>query len=117
MPAVSTISAAPLSVKSSSTTARAQRDLFWGQELKALTSQLKSFQFVPTLAPPQAVAEWGGEVGLVTEILDRLSGNLRGSEAYLCGPPAMIDAAIEILRAKGMFSSRIRYDKFVSTAD
>ena len=56
-------------MKSSSTTARAQRDLFWGQELKALTSQLKSFQFIPTLEPPQAATEWGGEVGLITRFL------------------------------------------------
>jgi hypothetical protein len=27
----------------------------------------------------------------------------------------MIDAAIEVLKAHGMFASRIRYDKFVST--
>jgi propane monooxygenase reductase subunit len=45
-----------------------------------------------------------------------MSSNLRGSEAYLCGPPAMIDVAISVLRAKGMFSAHIRYDKFVSTS-
>lgn len=94
--------------------ARTERDLFWRDELAALQARLKSFRFIPALAEPGN--EWRGAAGLVTEVLDRMSGNLRGAEAYLCGPPGMIDAAIEVLRAKGMFSARIRYDKFVSTS-
>jgi NAD(P)H-flavin reductase/ferredoxin len=95
--------------------AQSARDLFWLDEIAAFTARLPSFRFVPALSAESGTT-WQGERGLVTEVLDRLSGNLRGSEAYLCGPPAMIDAAIVVLRAKGMFSARIRYDKFVSTA-
>ncbi len=40
---------------------------------------------------------------------------LQRAEAYLCGPPGMIDAAIVALRAMGMFSTRIWYDKFVTS--
>lgn len=94
---------------------RSARDLFWLEEIADLGARLQSFRFVPALSA-ESGPSWQGESGLVTEVLDRLSGNLRGSEAYLCGPPAMIDAAIVVLRAKGMFSARIRYDKFVSTA-
>jgi hypothetical protein len=33
----------------------------------------------------------------------------------MCG--VMMDAAVEVLKAHGMFASRIRYDKFVSTEE
>ncbi|NNL85855.1 MAG: 2Fe-2S iron-sulfur cluster binding domain-containing protein [Myxococcales bacterium] len=97
--------------------ARTTRDLFWLEELEALAGQLESFEFIPALSEPGAADVWDGEVGLVTEVVDRRCEKLRAAEAYLCGPPAMIDAAIEVLRAKGLFSARIRYDKFVSTED
>ena len=95
---------------------RARNDLILSDEISTVAARLPGFKYVPTIADPGVGGDWGGEVGLVTDVLERLSGNLRGSEAYLCGPPAMIDAAIEILQRKGMFGSRIRFDKFVSTA-
>ncbi|MBL6751107.1 MAG: 2Fe-2S iron-sulfur cluster binding domain-containing protein [Nevskia sp.] len=95
--------------------ARSVRDLFWGDELLALQQQLPALRYLPALSESGADDGWTGERGLVTEVLERDCGNLRGAEAYLCGPPPMIDAAIVVLRAKGMFSSRIRFDKFVST--
>lgn len=96
--------------------ARAKRDLFLAEELESLAQRLPQFRYVPALSSPEEGDEWSGASGLITEVLQRDSGNLRGSEAYLCGPPPMIDAAVEVLRAKGMFSTRIRFDKFVSTA-
>lgn len=96
--------------------ARALRDLFLTEEIAALGRRLPDFRYVPALSAPEPGDRWDGETGLITEVLQRHSGNLRGSEAYLCGPPPMIDAAVEVLKAKGMFSTRIRFDKFVSTA-
>ena len=95
--------------------ARARRDLFWQGEFEEIRAHLPGFLFVPALSEPSPDDAWGGEVGLITEVVGRRCGALRGAEGYLCGPPAMIDAAIEVLRGKGLFSSRIRYDKFVST--
>jgi propane monooxygenase reductase subunit len=54
--------------------------------------------------------------GLVTAVLDRMEGDLADYEAYLCGPPPMIDAAIPVLQAKGCGEARIFYDKFTITA-
>ena len=96
--------------------ARAVRDLFLVDELAELAQRLPDFQYIPALSALEPGDEWNGERGLITEVLQRQGGSLRGSEAYLCGPPPMIDAAVEVLKAKGMFSTRIRFDKFVSTA-
>ncbi len=95
--------------------ARSARDLFWLDELDAMTRALPDFRFVPALSEPGSGDEWDGEVGLVTDVVARRCESLRGREGYLCGPPGMIDAAIDVLRGKGLFSSRIRYDKFVGT--
>ena len=95
--------------------ARSVRDLFWQAEIEELGKHLASFEFVPALSEPGPGDDWNGEVGLITDVVERRCENLRGNEGYLCGPPAMIDAAIEVLRGKDLFASRIRYDKFVST--
>ncbi len=59
---------------------------------------------------------WDGETGLITDVLDRhLEENQTTIQAYLCGPPPMIDAAIPVLLRKGISEDRIFYDKFTPT--
>lgn len=95
---------------------RSTNDLICSVEIATIAATLPGFRYVPVVAQTDESGSWGGEVGLVTDAIERLSGDLRSSDAYLCGPPAMIDAAIEVLKRKGMFAARIRFDKFVSTA-
>lgn len=97
--------------------ARRHEDLICAEDIEAIGKALASFVYIPALSEPVVSSDWMGETGLITEVIDRLAGNLRGSEAYLCGPPGMIDTSIEVLKAHGMFASRIRYDKFVSTEE
>lgn len=95
---------------------RGAADVICAREIAAIAAVLPAFTYIPALSEPGAEDDWNGETGLVTDVIDRLSGNLRNAEAYLCGPPAMIDTAITVLQSHGMFASRIRFDKFVSTA-
>jgi propane monooxygenase reductase component len=96
--------------------ARTRRDLFYLDEMRELGERLPDFQFVPALSEPATDDDWDGETGLITDVVDRLEGDLSGREAYLCGPPPMIDAAIATLQAKGCGEARIFYDKFTVTA-
>jgi len=96
--------------------ARATRDLFYLEELRALERKLGGFRFLPALSEPTPDERWDGEVGLITDVVDRLEGDLSGHEAYLCGPPPMIDAAIPMLEAHGVPEAKIFYDKFTITA-
>jgi propane monooxygenase reductase subunit len=60
--------------------------------------------------------EWDGETGLITEVLNRdLEGGQTSMQAYMCGPPPMIDAAIPVLVHKGISEDRIFFDKFTPT--
>lgn len=93
--------------------ARGCKDLYFIDEINALGQQLNSFEFIPVLSALDDEDDWQGETGFVTEVLAKHCDSLRGAEGYLCGPPPMIDAAVEVLKAKGMFNSRIKFDKFV----
>ena len=55
--------------------------------------------------------------GLITDVVDRLEDDLAEVDAYLCGPPPMVDAAIALLEARGVPESHIYFDKFTTTAD
>jgi benzoate/toluate 1,2-dioxygenase reductase subunit len=56
---------------------------------------------------------WDGHVGHVTELLG--AGHVAGGDvdAYLCGPPPMIEAAENWLLANGVESARIHAEKFL----
>jgi propane monooxygenase reductase subunit len=96
--------------------ARTRKDLFYLDELRTLEQRLPGFQFIPALSMATAEDEWDGETGLITDVLDRrLEGDLTHTQAYLCGPPPMIDAAIPVLVRKGISEDRIFYDKFTPT--
>ena len=60
---------------------------------------------------------WDGETGLITDVVKRLVSSGMGKEAYMCGPAAMIDAAIIALTRLGVEEAGIFYDKFVTKAD
>ena len=96
--------------------ARTKKDLFYLGEAKELAERLPAeFRFVPALSEPDD--DWDGETGLITDVVMRLEDDLSGTEAYLAGPPPMIDAAIPVLMRKGVDEDDIFYDKFTSTAE
>jgi propane monooxygenase reductase subunit len=93
--------------------AREEEDLFHLDELQALTAALPGFRFVPALSH----AEWDGETGLITDVVDRLEADLGDVDAYLCGPPPMVDAAVELLQRRGAPEAQVHFDKFTTTAE
>ncbi|MCW3064098.1 MAG: ascD, partial [Solirubrobacterales bacterium] len=92
--------------------AREEQDLFHLDELRALAAALPDFRFVPALSH----ADWEGETGLITDVVDRCEQDLADVDAYLCGPPPMVDAATELLLRRGAAEAHIHFDKFTTTA-
>jgi propane monooxygenase reductase subunit len=97
--------------------ARGRKDLCFEKELLALTETLPDFRYVPALSEPADGDDWDGEVGLITDVLRRRETDLAGADAYVCGPPPMVEAALELLPALGVGDKRIFYDKFTTTGD
>jgi propane monooxygenase reductase subunit len=93
--------------------AREEQDLFHLEELNGLETMLPGFRFVPALSD----SDWEGETGLITDVVERSEQGLDGVDAYLCGPPPMVDAAQEMLMRLGVDEARIHYDKFTTTAN
>jgi propane monooxygenase reductase subunit len=97
--------------------ARGAADLFHVEELAALAVPIPGFRFVPALSESVGNDGWTGETGLITDVVDRSEPDLAGVDAYVCGPPPMVDAAIELLVRRGVPEAQIYYDKFTTTAD
>jgi propane monooxygenase reductase subunit len=97
--------------------ARTKKDLFYLDEIRELGEQMPGeFRFVPALSEPED-DEWDGETGLITDVVQSLEDDLNGTEAYMAGPPPMIDAAIPVLTQMGVNEDDIYYDKFTITAE
>lgn len=87
---------------------RTERDLFNLELISRLGAQLGDFRFEPVT----------GE--FVHEAAERYleSGELAEFEAYMCGPPPMIDAALEMLTERhGHDADLIFWDKFTTSAE
>jgi Na+-transporting NADH:ubiquinone oxidoreductase subunit F len=87
------------------------QQLLLAEKMRAFEKELFDFTFVPVVAQPGD--NWTGETGLVTEALGRRIKNAADCEAYLCGGPGMIEAAVRVLAGLGMPKDKIYYDKFV----
>jgi len=87
-------------------------ELFLLDKMKVFESDLVDFRFMPVVATPDENENWNGQTGLVTEAFQRDLNNALECEAYLCGSPGMIDAAIKVLIDLGMREETIFYDKF-----
>jgi len=97
--------------------ARTEGDLICAAELATLHEQLPALTFVPCLSDTWP-AHWDeATTGFVHDVVGRHEDDLAACDVYLCGPPPMIDAALELLEARGVPSEQIFYDKFTVTAE
>lgn len=92
--------------------ARTKKDIYYTEELTALQDEFPNFTYVVALSEPTLEDDWNGEVGLITEVVDKYCNSLENSEAYLCGSPGMIDACNVVLTKNGLKQENIMYDKF-----
>ncbi|MGJ8454676.1 NADH:ubiquinone reductase (Na(+)-transporting) subunit F [Pseudothermotoga sp. U03pept] len=96
--------------------ARAMKDLFYVDFFMELEKKRKNFHFIPALSSPDPQDRWNGEIGLITDVLDKyLKGRIDQSkpkEGYLCGSPGMINACVQVMKNNGISEEKIYFDKF-----
>ena len=78
-------------------------ELYWGARNRAgiylhelaahWATELTTLRYVPVLSAPAANDSWTGRTGLVHEELMNDHPDLSGFQVYICGAPAMVDAA------------------------
>ncbi|MDX1693910.1 MAG: 2Fe-2S iron-sulfur cluster binding domain-containing protein [Ketobacteraceae bacterium] len=92
--------------------ARTRKDLYCLDEIRRLeTEWAGKLTFVPVLSEEPADSHWEGRRGLVTSFIKDYLDD--GAQAYMCGPPPMLDAAEVELLNLGMSDDRIFSDKFL----
>jgi phenol/toluene 2-monooxygenase (NADH) P5/A5 len=98
--------------------ARNRAELYHHEEFEALTEKHPNFDYVPVLSGEPEDSGWDGARGFVHDAAKaHFANDFRGHKAYLCGPPAMIDACITTLMQGRLFERDIYTEKFISAAD
>ena len=96
---------------------RTQRDLYCQDEIAAIAEQWgASFAFWPVLSEEKCDPMRHGMV--TSEIPAAIAhlGGVAGLQAYMCGPPPMIDAGVATLLNENVAIGDIHYDKFTDAS-
>jgi len=88
---------------------RQRQDFYHLEKLQEWSTRHSHLTCIPTLSDP-ADREWTGARRLLPTVAQH--GPWQGHEAYLCGSPGMIEAAIDLLLSHGLPSSQIHFDSF-----
>ena len=96
--------------------ARSRREMFYDEEFRALSDTCPNFRYQVALSEPLPADAWEGPTGFIHQVLyDTYLKDHKDPteiEYYLCGPPVMVDAVVDILFNLGVEEEMIAYDKF-----
>lgn len=96
--------------------ARDAAGLYHADLFRGLEEKYGNFVYIPAVSGDDPA--WDGERGFVHEVIERrFDGRFEGQQAYLCGPPVMIDACITTLMRGRLFEQHIFHEKFLTPAD
>ncbi|MEJ2017611.1 MAG: hypothetical protein P8X51_04730 [Maritimibacter sp.] len=90
-------------------------DLFYVEELNKISDENDNFTWIPALSDPAPGDRWTGHTGFIHDVV---RGQLARHEApdeceyYLCGPPVMISAVLNMLAQLGVEPHMIHNDDF-----
>ncbi len=96
--------------------ARSLRESFYQDYFEKLARQFPKFSFHLALSEPQPSDNWQSCTGMIHEVV--LEHYLAkhpdptAVEYYLCGPPAMVQAALKMLAGLAVAESQIAFDEF-----
>jgi propane monooxygenase reductase subunit len=97
--------------------ARTEADLICRAELEELRARLSGLSYIPCLSDSWPDHWDEATTGFVHDVVGRHEDDLPACDVYLCGPPPMIDAALELLESRDVPGEQIFYDKFTVTAE
>jgi phenol/toluene 2-monooxygenase (NADH) P5/A5 len=97
---------------------RVREELYYDAEFRALAVKHANFSYVPALSSEPEGSGWDGARGFVHDAAKaHFGGSFAGLQAYLCGPPPMVEACIATLMQGRLFERDIFTEKFLSAAD
>ena len=96
--------------------ARSLRESFYRDYFEGLAGRFPNFSFHLALSEPLPADNWQSCTGLIHEVLREnylaKHPDPTAVEYYLCGPPAMVQAALKMLAGLKVDRSQIAFDEF-----
>ena len=95
---------------------RSERELFYVDEFRDLEEKFPNFKFNIALSDPLPGSNWDGPRGFIHQVL--LDEYLKDHPApedieyYICGPPMMLQAVLQMLDSLGVEPENIAFDDF-----
>jgi Na+-transporting NADH:ubiquinone oxidoreductase subunit F len=96
--------------------ARSKREMFYVEDFDRLAAEHENFEWHVALSDPQPEDDWEGDTGFIHNVLNE---NYLGTheapedcEFYMCGPPMMNQAVINMLHDLGVEDENILLDDF-----
>lgn len=98
--------------------ARSMAELYYHGLFTELAEKHPNLTYIPVLSAEPEDSAWKGCRGYVHDAARRhFNSDFHGHKAYLCGPPAMIEASIKTLMLGQLYERDIYTEKFLSNAD
>ncbi len=92
---------------------RTTKDIFYLDEYLELKKKHPNFNVIYALSDPLEPGEtWDGDTGFIHLSCDKYLEAGRKRQAFLCGPPPMIEAVMKLLEEKQIPKSEVFYDEF-----
>ena len=91
---------------------RGTDDIFYLEDFQKLAAEHPNFHVCYALSDIKPGQKWDGDKGFIHLSVDKHLQPTPKRQAFLCGPPLMIEAVTTILKEKGLNDSDIFYDKF-----
>ena len=96
--------------------ARSLREAFYVEDFDAIAAENENFEWHLALSEPQPEDKWTGLSGFIHQVLydNYLKDHPapEDCEYYICGPPMMNDAVMQMLDELGVEPENIRFDDF-----
>ena len=93
---------------------RTTQDIFYLEQFEELAKKHPNFHVVYALSDELGNQDekWDGETGFIHLAVDKNLKENIARQAFLCGPPPMIEAVTRVLEEKGIKPEEIFYDEF-----
>ena len=96
--------------------ARSMREAFYMEDFDSIAAENENFEWHLALSEPLPEDNWTGLTGFIHQVLYERYLNEHSSpedcEYYICGPPMMNDAVIQMLLDLGVEQENIMFDDF-----
>ncbi|MHC4983130.1 MAG: FAD-binding oxidoreductase [Planctomycetota bacterium] len=92
--------------------ARTHEDLMYLAEFKKLAEKMPNLRVHYALSEPKKSPDWAGETGHIHSVVARHLPKGKKRQAFVCGPPVMVEATLRVLQEKEVSEEQIFHDEF-----